>query len=402
MATTATRLSGLLAPESRARWALLRLLAALAALLVGFAVWSPWLVITVQPFAGAPSDSIHVDAASGISLALTLVFGQQSLVGIVTSPHLYSAATFVAYASLVVVSTLGLLIAPLFWQRTRTRSLRLVLIAYGVWLVAAAVVPLGLDAAIWIALGRRLSQATSRADGVTYSPDYGPLLLSAGLVVGWTTLVLLARQRPPALTPAAPVSLPPRTSRAKAGVTLISGGLLLWTAGFLAVPWAQVNCASVPLTLNHFVEGSCAGLDAGDALTTLLSSRIPAAVWSWSDGRYALYAVLLGGGVLALLAVWRSTASRTAHVWIALWLVAATAVTALSFRGVDHIAAAAPVMSSQATGDWHGATGIPLSFLGLLLAWVGMVALDGASRLHAVPPPSEPADGIPALAAPGE
>jgi hypothetical protein len=69
---------------------------------------------------------------------------------------------------------------------------------------------------------------------------------------------------------------------------------------------------------------------------------------------------------------------------------------------VDHIAASALALSSQATGDWHGATGIPLAFLGLLLAWLGMLALDIASRQLTVSPSTQPTEGVPALSTPGD
>jgi hypothetical protein len=82
---------------------------------------------------------------------------------------------------------------------------------------------------------------------------------------------------------------------------VLVSGVVIWGTGFLAVPWATVNCAIVPLSLNHFVEGACAGLDAGDALSALVASHIETTGWDWYNGIYALYGVLLGGGMLALV-----------------------------------------------------------------------------------------------------
>jgi hypothetical protein len=378
-----------------ARWALPRLLAACASLLVGFAVWSPWLVATLQPAPDAPSRSFNLDITSGIPLALTLISGTGAGPGAPIA--MYPRATFVINATLVVVSALGILLAPLLWQRGRTRAMRLALIAYGLWLAAVAIVPLGLEAATWIALVRLRRQLISSADGTTFSPGFGLFLLLAGLALGWTALVLLARQRRPA--PGALTTLvPPRQSSRWAGLALVSAGLAVWGAGFLAVPWAQVNCSAVPVTFNHFVEGTCAGLDAGDALSALVASRVAQSVWDWYGGIYALYGVLIGGGLLALVAVWRRWSSLSTRLWLVIWLGTATIVSVLSYRGVSHIAAVAPVLSVSATGAWHGATGIPMAWLGLFLAWLGLIALDMAARGRVAPIPTATAPAATAQA----
>jgi hypothetical protein len=367
----------------RASWALPRLLAACASLVVSFAVWSPWLVATLQPAPDAPSRSFYLDATGGIPLALMLISGPGTNPGAPIS--MYPRATFVINVALIVVSALGILLAPLLWQRTRTRALRLALIAYGLWLVTAAVVPLGLEAASVVALVRLYHQAGRAAVGTTYSPGFGLLLLLAGLVLGWIALVLLARQRDPTPDATSTALVPTRQSSRWAGLALVSAGLAVWGVGFLAVPWAQVNCSAVPVTFNHFVEGACAGLDAGDALSALVASRVAQSVWDWYGGIYALYGVLIGGGLLALVALWRRWSSLSTRIWLVIWLATATVVSALSYRGVSHIAAEAPVLSVSATGAWRGATGIPMAWLGLFLAWLGLVALDTAARRRAAP-----------------
>ncbi len=387
----------------RACWAPPRLLAVCAALVVGFAIWSPWLVTTAQPFPGAAPARAYFDTARAIPLALSLIYGQRSYPDPL-APQIARLA-FATYLCLVVLSALGLLLVPLFWRRPHARSPRLALIAYAVWLAAATLVPLGLDAAAWVALGRLRLNSAAGADipVVTPGPGVGLILLPAGLALGWAALVLFVRERG---------SLPPLEGprfapafRARwhlAGASLVSAGALLWGLGFLAIPWAVVNCSSVPVTLNHFTEGACAGLDAGDALTTLVSSRIPPALWDWSGGIYALYGLLLAGGLLVVVAAWRGALITATRSWVVLWLAAASVVTALCYRGVDHIATSAPLLSSQTTGAWHGATGIPLSFFGLLLAWIGMIALDGASGRPAAALPVRPIGAAQELAAPAE
>ncbi len=385
----------------RACWACPRLLAVCAALVVGFAIWSPWLVTTAQPFPGAVPARAYFDTARAIPLALSLVYR--------TTPNeagpgisiAYSLATVASTLCLVVLSALGLLLIPPLSRRGGSVP-RLALRAYAIWIAAATLVPLGLDAAAWVAMGRLRLNSAAGADMpiVTPSPGMGLILLPAGLALGWAALVLFVRERgslPPLEEPRFAPAF--RARRHLAGASLVSAGALLWGLGFLAIPWAVVNCSSVPVTLNHFTEGACAGLDAGDALTTLVSSRIPPALWDWSGGIYALYGLLLAGGLLVVVAAWRGVLITATRSWVVLWLAAASVVTALCYRGVDHIATSAPLLSSQTTGAWHGATGIPLSFFGLLLAWIGMIALDGASGRPAAALPVRPIDAAQELAA---
>jgi hypothetical protein len=274
----------------------------------------------------------------------------------------------------------------MLWLRRSSRGGRLALAGYTLWLTASTVVPIGLIAGILLALSRLSRLATG---DVAWSAGWGLLPLAAGLLLGWTAAILLLRSLDPAES-STPVR---RTARERArrqifGAFVLAAGAVVWGAGFLAVPWATVNCAVVPLTLNHFVEGACAGLDAGDALSALVASRVEPTGWDWYNGIFALYGLLLGGGVLALVVIWRGAFAWGPRFWLAGWLLVASTVTALCFRGVAHIAAEAPVLAIQATGTWHGAPGIPLAFSGLVIAWLGLLLLDGAFRGSPPPRPS--------------
>jgi hypothetical protein len=88
--------------------------------------------------------------------------------------------------------------------------------------------------------------------------------------------------------------------------------------------------------------------------------------------------------------MWRGARSLGARFWLAGWLLVASVVTALCYRGVAHIAAEAPVLAIQATGIWRGAPGIPLAFSGLLIAWLGLLLLDGMFGGAPVPGPASP------------
>ena len=187
-----------------------------------------------------------------------------------------------------------------------------------------------------------------------------------------------------------------RTHAAWLGLGLLTPGILLWGLGFMAIPWATVNCPTVPLTINHFVSGQCASLDSGDALSYLAARDLPRDAWNVAGGIYPLYGLLVGGGVLLLLALWRTTPSRIVCAWATLWLLGASAIAYLSYRGVGVILTANPVLSAQARGTWVGSSGVTTTLLGLLLAWLGIIALERASLLAPPAAAIEPPGATPA------
>ncbi len=127
------------------------------------------------------------------------------------------------------------------------------------------------------------------------------------------------------------------------------------------------------------MDGYCAGLDSGDALSTLLGRRLSSAMWNVSVALYPLYGLLLAGAVLAVLAVWRGGAALAARGWVACWLLAATSCALLASRGVAVIIAQAPLLSFDSAGAWRRASGIPVTLAGLLLAWAGLLLLERAA-----------------------
>jgi hypothetical protein len=294
---------------------------------------------------------------------------------------------------IIALAALGPLLVSLLWLPRGSRSRRLALAAYTFWLMTSTITPVGLIAGILLAVSRLSRLATS---DVSWSAGWGLLPLAAGLLLGWTAAILLLGSRDPveSSTPV-PRAARERSRRQIVGALVFAAGAVVWGGGFLAVPWATVNCAMVPLSLNHFVEGACAGLDAGDALSALVASRVEPTGWDWYNGIYTLYGLLLGGGVLALVVIWRGAFASAPRLWLATWLLVASIVTALCYRGVAHIAAEAPVLAIQATGVWRGAPGIPLAFSGLVLAWLGLLLLDGTTQDTSLPAPASQNGAVP-------
>src|SRR5260370_36612908 len=143
------------------------------------------------------------------------------------------------------------------------------------------------------------------------------------------------RRSPPAAPPAPGAHGGGARARPQTlAAALATLGVAVWALGFFAIPWAADNCAAIPFSLNHFVDGYCAGLDSGDALSTLLGRRLSSAMWNVSVALYPLYGLLLAGAVLALVAVWRGGAALAARGWMACLLLAATGCAPLTSRGV--------------------------------------------------------------------
>ena len=74
----------------------------------------------------------------------------------------------------------------------------------------------------------------------------------------------------------------------------------VWLLGFLAIPWVEVNCDSLQLTLNHLAVGACGELDSADALSSQLVQHVSSTTWNLSEGIYPLYGALIGGAALLL------------------------------------------------------------------------------------------------------
>ncbi len=157
---------------------------------------------------------------------------------------------------------------------------------------------------------------------------------------------------------------------------LTSAGVLVWALGFVALPWASVNCSGLVLSLNHYVSGSCGALDAGDALAyTFAGGNLP--VYDLNGTIPTLiYAVLAGGGLLALLASWRLRGlSRGLCVWMTSWFVAAVVAAGIALKGVPIILRVRPQLGSDTVGVWIIGVGVFVTFAGLVLVACGLSAL---------------------------
>jgi hypothetical protein len=82
--------------------------------------------------------------------------------------------------------------------------------------------------------------------------------------------------------------------------------------------------------------------------------------------------------VLLLIAVWRDPASRVVALWAALWLAGASVTAFLAYRGVGVVITSSPALTTEASGVWNGTTGVAVTLLGLVLAWLAILPMEGA------------------------
>jgi hypothetical protein len=363
---------------ARRRRLVVRALAFAGAALFAFAAWAPWLraseVFTYGPDASGPNGNafdFSADSSLGLFLLLTRLLRRNATY----DPYTTSRLLFFAWGGL---TALGLLIAPLLWQRLAGRYRRAPLYAFSGWLGVATLATLALAYTLWTYQPE--TQDTTLQVAITgRQVGLGLWLTLLGLAAAWAAVALLLRERPEAETAtAAPEAGAMPHGRRWAGVGLFTAGTAIWLLGFAAVPWVAVNCTSLPLTLNHFADGVCGVLDSADALSTQLVQHISPNTWNLSDGMYPIYGALLGGALLLLVAVWRRPASRMVAVWATLWLAAASLASFLAYRGVGVVIQQSPALTTDAQGVWNGTTGVAMALFGLLLGWLAILPLEGA------------------------
>ncbi|MEO7000777.1 MAG: hypothetical protein ABI068_03155 [Ktedonobacterales bacterium] len=236
----------------------------LGALMLAFSVNSPW-VSAIQQF--------HMNVFSGTdTFPITSRAPLLPLSLFATHPNRLPRLLFESVMLLSAgLPLLGVAFAVLFTQPLGRRAWRITLIGCGLWL---AIITLHvLHYLMLIAQGNAFATSAEPGLTITYSDEramWGLWLTAAALIPAWAGFIgvwLWLRNRAPARVAA----IAPATFRWPLVRWLAAGamtlGLVLWGLGFLALPWVTVNCRAIPpISLHHIVQGSCAGLDAGDAL----------------------------------------------------------------------------------------------------------------------------------------
>lgn len=349
-----------------------RLLALAGAVLFGLAAWTPWMVVSIRGDGTSQGVASFPDNAQGIALVFWLMFAH----GRTDPAHItqHPTITHLAGALWTLLPAIGVLLAPLLWRRPLSLGSLWALRLYALWLGLAAL----LSACIGGTLEWYAHNSTGQFSNLVWRTRWGLPLAVVALAISTVAVIQLWREREQAY--AQPLAAPGVRSRPqRLAAWALSAGVGLWLVGFILTPWATVNCADVPFSLNHFVEGQCAGLDSGDALSALATFHLSPNVWILGRGIYSLYGLLIGAAVLFVVGAWLARRpSRAYCVWLCLWLLLASALAYLATRGVAHITMDSPILAAQAVGQWQGAAGIPITLTGLVIAWLALIPLERA------------------------
>ncbi len=334
-------------------------LAFVGALLYAVAAWMPWWVALGHP-ANNPDallTQLYLDPATVDAPPLG------GLLGVQPGLFVWSALT-----------VLGILLAPLLWRTASQPVRRAALIAYIVWLALITALTCYL-ATVPMRFGsgtlRRLPLLSLGTNVYLYSARYsgGFWLAVVALVLAWLLpLALLARRwwRRGAPVRTNTLARAVESSGSMAGAGVLTGGILLWEAGTVLMPWASARCASMPLFL-----GTCVGLPFSGVLGYALTGTH---VFDPMAALYAIGILLTGGALLILAGLWRGPGSWAFFATVTLWLVAATLFAILGYAGVVVVATGYARISLPGT-SWRGTTGVLVTGVALLICWIGDVVL---------------------------
>lgn len=357
-------------PETR-RWLVARALASVGGALFVVGAWVPWLAMDLRFDRDGPTWHQQVNGGGGLLGFLQLV----GYVGLNLPTRLLYLLSFTWGA----VTLLGVLLCPLLWQRLSPRGTRLAIAAYSGWVVFATIAAtVAANALMRLVSGAR-GPFAPRVVG--WHADRGFWLAALGLLCAWAAATMLQGEprRSMGMRRATPGSVAPRTRPQLAGAGVLSVGALAWGVGFVALPWAMTRCASVSLSLNHYTNGSCAALDAGDALATTFINHVPLAATTatTTPDTYALlaYGLLTGGALLVVAGAWRRAPTRALCAWLTTWFALADGAVLVALRGVVIIRRTAPILSSDSAGAWAVGPGVFVCLVGLLLVACGLAAL---------------------------
>jgi MFS family permease len=345
-------------------------IAAGSALLWLYAAWAPWVVVSGSLLQRTP---IVVPLPYADPPALAGLTGAHGLASAL-QPGTWGALT-----------PLGLLICPwLWWPRARAVAAS----AFALWVAICTVLAtVAAVALLGLLPANRLHLVPPGTDDALL--DFGLLLALIALAAAWWASIALltstrrvlrehGRRAPsPDEHPAGEAPRPPeRTWMAANGPGIFTGGVVIWAAGYLFMPWALAPCGGAG------VFAICSGVSAQGAM------EVAAAPAAWLlDPLVFVYAVpvlLIGGTLLAVIGVYRAGLSGRLCVWMALWLALATATVALGLAGTAQVAAHG---GSGATSDLSAYPAGVVATLGLVIAWIGEALLGIALYMRFVRQP---------------
>ncbi len=245
----------------------------------------------------------------------------------------------------------------------RRRISWLLLSVYGVWLLLVTALSLLSLRGVLTASG--YIECDANCTGVTRAIEWGAWVAFAALVFGWLALALLIRYR--ARIERGPSATVARYSALhRAGAAVLTLGVTLWALGLYAVPWATSGCAGLHFSLNHFVRGTCSGMDGYDMLSATLSG----------DGQlaWALFEAVTVIGLFIAIAVWLPSLTRATWIIAAGWSLLVALMVVMGLHGIQ-VTMAHPPHFTYDEGPWELSYGTSICALGIVVGVIGTALL---------------------------
>lgn len=310
---------------------------------------------------------------------------------------LSAAANALLPALIFTSAALGALLALALITRQRQRVRVALLLAYALWLAWLLAQLLFISLMIVTPLGKALVFAFTNVEPV------GALTPALGLWMGWLVIALgvgglvcarLALRR----GYAQPLEAPARRSRTEVvGAGLAATGVILWCFGFFTLPWATQGCTSLQFSLNHFLRGTCQGLDSAD---TIVRSPIDIALQnsyradgaSLANAALAMFDPVVLALLLALLALWvlgrlwLGAQGVTRYLPLLVWLALAILISLIAAQGAEVAITHPQSLTFGAVGQWVYGPGLVVTLVGLALALLGLALAGGRATVAAAKP----------------
>lgn len=335
---------------------LARILPSISALALVVATWLPWETLHIV---FGPEVQITSDSPINGLIGFRMLLGQSG----VSSAH-----PSVRWLGLLwsILPLFGLLIG-LFYLRVRQGS-RALAALFGVWLVLATASVTPVVYGLMTTLGPlSCLQTCSPVPVTSRHPELGIWLAIGGLVLGWiafTGLLLLRRSPVVDVRSEAPASFS-KLHLIGAGVLML--GAAIWALGLFAIPWATSGCTGLHLSLNHFVRGTCAGIDGWDAFTAGIGSN------TWLALLFLEVVPVMG--LYVATDIWLPRLTRSTWVVAASWSLLLAVLFIYGVNGVRSTIAHPPRFTYDMQGPWDPSLGVIVCALGIVVGGIGTALL---------------------------
>lgn len=341
---------------------LIRILPLVSAALAYLATQLPWLTVH---FAQDSTIPLGIQDPGLIDSPVSGDNGVFAFVQLLPLPALSRRMLESAGWVLTALPLFGMLFGLFLLWRASARIFR---IAYTLWLVLTTLLTvfaiIGLNHYSVLFCGDRCVEISASVSHL----ELGLWVAVASLVIGWSALAGMLWLRRKTTDTEAPSGV----ARGGLSAAIFSAGAALWAVGLLALPWATAGCSGLQFSFNHFVRGTCSGLDGADVMTIATNG----------DYRPSWIAIELLSvvGVYLLVTVWLSRLPRITWLVTLSWTVLLVPLFALGVRGVQ-VSLSRPVLLGYASvNPATFGSGVVVCLLGIALSGIGGVLLLRAAR----------------------